>query len=81
MEAVLGTWRITSEKPKVPTWVLMGADGVLGYKIVAWDSKAQECQGTLFCESQEIIHSGLQMNKGEGLPIFIQECQSSKRLT
>lgn len=63
------------------TWMLMGADGVLGYKIVAWDSKAQECQGTLFCESQEIIHSGLQMNKGEGLPIFIQVCQRSKRLT
>lgn len=24
----------------------LGADGVLGYKILAWDSKAQECQGT-----------------------------------
>lgn len=57
----------------------LGADGDPGYKILAWDSKAHECHGTL-CESQEIIHLGSQTNKGKGLPIFIQESQRSKRL-
>lgn len=71
LEAVLGMWRISSEQPKVPTWVQMGS-----WVIRSWPGT----QRPRSVKGQEIIHLGLQMNKGKGLPIFIQECQSSKRL-